>query len=148
MNRSIFETVLGMMIISIAIFFAVYAYSFTTDIKVQNMRTIKAHFNQSGGLNAGADVRMAGVKIGKVLKVSLDNEQFLALVEMSVQKSISLPQSTVAEIASSGLVGGKYVRLVLKDKDSPLLKNDTLENTKSVETLEQLLGKIIFLTKE
>ena len=148
MNRSIFETILGMIVIVTAIAFTIYAYSLSTASSLTHTKNIQAYFNQSGGLNAGADVRMAGVNIGKVNSVTLDNQQFLALVDMAIQKDIILPISTVVEIASDGLIGGKYVRLILKDKNSPINKASVLKNTKDVETIEQLLGKFIFLITE
>ena len=145
MNRSIFETILGMIVIVTAIAFAIYAYSLSTASSLTHTKNIQASFNQSGGLSAGADVRMAGVTIGKVNSVTLDNEKFLARVDMAIQKDIILPISTVVEIASDGFIGGKYVRLIIKDTNSPINKTSVLNNTKDVETLEQLLGKFIFL---
>ena len=148
MNRSIFETLLGMIVIVGAIAFILYGYSFSQNSTMKETKTIQAYFNQSGGLIAGADVRMAGVTIGKVQSVTLDNERFLAHVIMTIQDKITLPESTSVEIASDGFVGGKYVRLSLTDYNSPINKSGVFKNTKDVETLEQLLGKVIFLTKE
>ena len=148
MNRSILETILGMIVIAAAIVFAVYAYNLSTASSLTHTKNMQASFNQSGGLTAGADVRMAGVTIGKVTSVKLDNKKFVALVDMAIQKNILLPLSTIVEIASDGFIGGKYVRLTLKNINSPINKTNEMKNTKDVETLEQLLGKFIFLVSD
>ena len=148
MNRSIFETILGMIVIVAAIAFALYAYGLSTASSLTHTKNMQASFNQSGGLTAGADVRMAGVTIGKVNSVTLDNKNFLARVDMAIQKDVILPISTIVEIASDGFIGGKYIRLVLKNTNGPINKTNIMKNTKDVETLEQLLGKFIFLVSK
>ena len=47
--------------------------------------TLKARFQNLGGLTERSKVSMAGVTIGKVTKIYLDNEYYEAVVEMEIK---------------------------------------------------------------
>ena len=62
-------------------------------------------------MNDGADVRIAGVKVGSVENMRIDPKSFLADVTLTVRDDIHLPKDTAAEITSESLLGGKYLNL-------------------------------------
>ncbi|MEV6277666.1 MCE family protein [Nocardia sp. NPDC051832] len=70
----------------------------------------KAVFADATGLNKGDEVRIAGVRIGKVTKVAIKDRR-LALVEFQVQDRSWLPASTIAAIRYRNLVGQRYLAL-------------------------------------
>ena len=76
--------------------------------------TLKAHFENLGGLKERAKVSMAGVNIGQVTKIYLDAERYSAVVEMEINKSMStLSTDSSAAILTSGLLGEKYIGLTV-----------------------------------
>src|SRR3984957_10591600 len=72
---------------------------------------LHASFDHIDGLNPGADVRIAGVKVGNVLDMRVDPKSFLAEVTLSVSDNIHLPKDSSAEITSESLLGGKFLNL-------------------------------------
>ena len=105
---------------------------------------LTAKFDHIDGLNVGADVRLAGVKIGTVTNQRIDPATYLAVVTMNVAMGIEVPKDTSAEITSESLLGGKYLSLT-PGADSVMLKpGQAITITQSAVSLEQLLGKFIF----
>ena len=73
-----------------------------------NMRGV---FADSGGIESGNDVRVAGVRVGRVTGVHADREAGNVIVTMVVNKGIHLGPDTHAEVALQTLLGTKFVRL-------------------------------------
>jgi phospholipid/cholesterol/gamma-HCH transport system substrate-binding protein len=67
---------------------------------------------------------------------------------IAVQSNIRLPEDTLAVISSDGLLGGKYVRLEPGKVDAKLGEGGVVKNTKDVVSLEEMLGKVIFLVAD
>src|SRR5699024_8262616 len=65
--------------------------------------TLQASFGNIGGLNTGAPVRMAGIRIGRVANIHLDENTFEAVVVMHIGNDYKLPKGSGAEILTSGL---------------------------------------------
>jgi phospholipid/cholesterol/gamma-HCH transport system substrate-binding protein len=68
-------------------------------------------FSSSGGIKTGADVRVAGVSVGKVTGTEADFERGQVVVRFEVDHGVDLGSETTAEIASATLLGGYYLRL-------------------------------------
>ena len=147
MKRSIIETILGAVVLTVAGVFFFFAYT-STDIRVTRGYTLTANFNAIDGLTVGSDVRLGGVKIGAVSDLSIDQSVYQAVVTMTMQQRIKLPEDTQVLISSDGLLGGKYVRLEPGSAKNTLAAGGKLTNTKDVVGLEELLGKVIFLVTD
>ncbi|WP_078325898.1 MlaD family protein [Mycobacteroides salmoniphilum] len=80
-----------------------------------------AVFTDVYGLRDGDDVRMAGVRVGRVEKIELvDNEQ--ARVDFVVQNDQKLYGNTVASVTYQNIVGQRYLGLSLgKSSDTNVL---------------------------
>ena len=63
-----------------------------------------ANFERIDGIHEGSDVRISGIKIGSVVAEELDPKTYLATVRMSIEPAVKLPEDTVAEIISAGLL--------------------------------------------
>jgi len=105
---------------------------------------LHATFDHIDGLNPGADVRIAGVKVGSVLDMRVDPKTFLAEVTLSVNDQIHLPRDTAVEVTSESLLGGKFLNLSPGGDARDLEPGGTITITQSSISLEQLLGKFIF----
>ncbi|MFI7124411.1 MlaD family protein [Nonomuraea sp. NPDC050153] len=68
-------------------------------------------FVDSGGLRTGNDVRVAGVRVGKVTEVRADYAQGNVVVTWKVDDGVRLGRGTRADITLSNLLGGRYVKL-------------------------------------
>ncbi len=147
MSRRFAETALGAVVLVIAVWFLFFAYSSSEFRPVQGY-PLSAKFSSVGGLAAGNDVRIGGVKIGSVLDQRIDPNDFRAVVVFSVRSDLRLPEDTVAAITSDGLLGGKYLRLEPGSARAMLTSGGLLKNTRDALSLEDMLGRAIFLLSE
>ncbi len=144
MRRNLAETVMGAVVIVVAGAF-LYFFFTTAQIKSQGGYQVSATFSKVGGILAGSDVRISGINVGTVSDVHLDPKTFLAIVTMSLKPDVRLPQDSIATIASSGLIGGNYVRIKPGRTQTYLASGGTLEKSEDFKTLEDQVGEIIFL---
>ncbi len=144
MRRNIIETATGAIVILVAVVFLVFSYS-VSDLRPAEGYDVIAKFNAVDGLAVGSDVRVAGVKIGTVVDQTIDQEEYRAVVRMKINPEIELTKDTVVRISSAGLLSGKYVKLEPGGAKEKLAAGGELTNTKDVISLEELLGKVIFL---
>jgi len=106
--------------------------------------TLKARFTSSSGLKVGSDVEVAGVVVGKVKRIQLDPEEFESVVEVSLPKSVQLQEDAMASVRSTGLIGGKYIKISPGGADELLEPGDEIAETESAVNLEELIGKYMF----
>jgi phospholipid/cholesterol/gamma-HCH transport system substrate-binding protein len=138
-----FETIVGVFVLVIAIFFFHYVYQKSGWQGVDGYE-LTAKFDKADGLSEGVDVKISGIKVGKILSMSVDPNSFLAVVKFYVAKDIKLPKDTSASVASDGLFGGKYLSLTPGGDEATLKEGDEIENTSGPINLESLIGKFVF----
>lgn len=114
------------------------------DIFQPNSYTLKAYFNSITGLRNGASVQIAGVEVGRVINISLDNNTAMAIVELSIHNDVLLSDDTMASVKTSGLIGDKYIGLTPGGSTTDLMENDTIFDTQSSMDIEELIGKYLF----
>ncbi len=144
MGRNAVETVLGAVVLAVAGMFLFFAYS-TAQVKAVAGYEVTAKFFKIGGLSAGSDVRINGIKVGTVKSNTLDPETFDAVVVMSLTPDVKLPTDTVAAIGSEGIVGGKYLRLEPGAAETMIEAGGDIAKTRDFRSLEDQVGEIIFL---
>lgn len=144
MGRNAIETVLGGVVLIVAGVFLFFAFN-VAQVKAVSGYEVKAHFLKIGGLAKGSDVRINGIKVGTVLDRRLDPTTFEAVVVMSIQPDVHLPQDTVATIGSEGILGGKYVRLKPGQAKETLAPGGKIAKTEDFKSLEDQVGEVIFL---
>ena len=88
---------------------AIYA-----QLRFQTEQSYKAVFSTVTGLKPGNFVRIAGVEVGKVQKIVV-NDDVTVQVTFSTDDSVVLTQGTQAVIRYADLIGGRYLAL----EDSP-----------------------------
>lgn len=102
-------------------------------------------FDETGGLKARAPVVIAGVKVGQVDSITLD-QNFRARVQLDLDPSLKLPIDTSASIVTAGLLGDRYVSLQLGGEEGYLKSGDEITITESAVILERMIGKLIHST--
>lgn len=147
MKRNVIETVMGAVVLMVAGLFLVFAYN-SADLQSVGGYTITARFNAVDGLATGNDIRVGGVKVGSVVDQKIDTNDYRAVVRMTIRPDVRLPMDTTAVVSSDGLLGGKYIRLDPGSADSMLQEGAELTNTQDIVSLEEMLGKVIFLVTD
>ncbi|MBV9862927.1 MAG: outer membrane lipid asymmetry maintenance protein MlaD [Alphaproteobacteria bacterium] len=143
MSGNVIETVMGAVVLVAAALFLFFAYS-TSQVRAVQGYEVVAQFDRVDGIRDGGDVRISGIKVGSILGETLDPKTFLADVRMSIDPSIRLPDDTVAEIISAGLLGDKYMSLVPGGSDRQIPPGGRIKYTQSPVSLENLIGQMIF----
>jgi phospholipid/cholesterol/gamma-HCH transport system substrate-binding protein len=105
---------------------------------------LQARFTSTSGLKKGADVEVAGVVVGKVLGIELDPQDFRAVVRLSIPEGVRVQEDAIASVRSTGLIGGKFVKISPGGSDVLLQPGQTIAETESSVSLEELISKYIF----
>ena len=147
-GRNLAEILTGAVVLAVAAGFLIFAVGNSGRSTSSGGMELSAKFDRIDGLSAGADVRIAGVKVGSVSGQRIDPQTFLAVLTLNVDKGLKLPDDTSAEITSEGLLGGKYVALVPGGSEKELASGGEIKITQSAVSLESLLGKFIFSVTE
>lgn len=109
---------------------------------------LKAKFDNIGGLKVRSPVKLGGVVIGRVGKISLDDQNYTPVVTLEISADYKgFPETTSVSILTSGLLGEQYVGLqpgFSIDGVEPLEPGDYIADTKSALVLEDLIGQFLF----
>ncbi len=143
-RHSLIEVVTGAVVLLAAGGFGFYALANTGQKFAGNGYSLNATFDHVDGLSVGADVRVAGVKVGSVQSINLDTKTYQAIVGLTVQNSVSLTDDSSATVSTDGLLGGKYVALATGGDDKTLKPGGTITITQGSVNIEALIGKYIF----
>ena len=110
----------------------------------QQTYTIVAKFENVGGLVVRSKVSVAGVIIGSVTDIRLDQRTFMAEVEMEIDAEVNeISRDTTAAILTEGLLGGKFIGLSIGAEEEYLKDGDEIYDTQSAIILEELIGKFL-----
>jgi phospholipid/cholesterol/gamma-HCH transport system substrate-binding protein len=143
MRRNLIETILGGVVLLVAALFLIFAYSNASLRTVQGNEYV-ARFNRVDGINPGSDVRMSGIKVGTITNIAIDPKTYVAVVHLSVDRAIELPTDSSAEIASEGLLGGKYLSLQPGADDKKIAPGGEIRFTQGPINIEELIGQFMF----
>lgn len=147
MRKNIIETVMGGVVLLVALFFVVFAFS-SSGVSTVSGYQVVVEFDDATGVNPGTDVRMSGVKIGTVVTQELDTQTFFANVTLSIDQDLELPQDTSARIVPEGLLGGNYVELTPGGADENIPAGGRIEYSQGAINVIDLLGRFIFKSGE
>lgn len=150
----VFEFLVGLFILAGlgALFVLAFKVSGMTHIGSSSGYYVTAEFDQVGDLKPRAPVTVAGVQVGEVKSIVLDNESFKAKVTLFIRDETKrLPTMTTASILTQGLLGANYISLnpdFALDETDVLKNGDMISNTYSALILEELIGKFLFKVKD
>ena len=115
------------------------------NLESKNTYKVYARFENIGGLTKRSKVTMSGVLIGQVSNIRLDEDALQALVEMEIHQEVDfLSIDSSASILTAGLLGEKYIGVVVGAEEEYLQDGDYFEDTQSALVLEDLIGKFLF----
>lgn len=99
---------------------------------------LKAVFDDVGGLEPGAKVMIAGIRVGTVKSVRLAGG--LAAVAIELYKDVDVEQDAVASIRTDGLLGGKYIRITPGGSEKLLADGASIRDTESAIDIESMIS--------
>jgi phospholipid/cholesterol/gamma-HCH transport system substrate-binding protein len=143
MTESKTEILVGGLVLAVAVGFLVFAGQTTGMTRGAEEYRLNASFRSIDGVSIGTDVRMAGVKIGRVTDISLDPETYRAQTVFTVEQGIEVPDDSAVSISSEGLLGGNYVEIQPGGSPFYLAAGDEIEFTQSSIGLISLLTKFV-----
>jgi len=143
MSENTAEILTGGVVLAAAIGFLAYAGQVTGFTSVDDEYLLKASFRSADGVSVGTDVRMAGVKIGRVTELELDTQSFRAQAAFSVRDGIDIPDDSAVLISSEGLLGGNFVEIDPGGSPFLLEAGDEIEFTQGSVSLISLLLKFV-----
>lgn len=108
-----------------------------------NTYQVYADFDSVSGLKSGAAVEIAGVEVGKVDRILLDQESEQARVWMKVTTGVKLQSDVIASVRTKGIIGDRFIKLKPGGSDKLLPPGGHVTETESAVDLEELLSKYI-----
>ncbi|MCX5896390.1 MAG: outer membrane lipid asymmetry maintenance protein MlaD [Proteobacteria bacterium] len=103
---------------------------------------VVADFPNTGGLKVGALVEIAGVEIGRVKSLTLNN--YKARVVMDISPDIKIQDDAIVSIKTKGLLGEKYVAVSPGASDAIIPPNGKIRDALPPVDIEDLISKFAF----
>ena len=145
MNKKVnIEFILGLLILIISII-CIFYYSSKINL-FNKMETIQINssFFDIGNVNIGNDVKIKGVKVGEVSGISLDQENYMAIITSSVDENIKIPDNSSFKISNNGFIGSPYIEIKLGESEVLLKNNDYTTDNIDAVSLEEIINNFIF----
>jgi len=146
MNKRGIETLVGLFVllgIAALVFVSLQAANLAS-FGNRDTYPLLARFDNIGGLKVRAPVRSAGVVVGRVTSIGLDNKTFQGVVKMEIDRDYQFPKGTSAKIQTAGLLGDQYVGLEPGGDEKNIAPGETITQTQSAVVLENLIGQFLF----
>jgi phospholipid/cholesterol/gamma-HCH transport system substrate-binding protein len=146
MNRTILDLWVGFFVAAGigALLFLALKVGNLSSANMASTYELYAKFDNIGGLKVRAPVKSAGVVVGRVSRIQFDQENYVAVVTMSIDSRYRFPRDTIASILTSGLLGEQYVGFSVGGDAEMLKGGDTFKKTQSAVILENLIGQFLF----
>jgi phospholipid/cholesterol/gamma-HCH transport system substrate-binding protein len=106
-----------------------------------NVYEVVAQFNTASGLKTGSAVEIAGVEVGRVRAITLNEDR--AAVLLAVDDKVKLYTDTIASIKTRGIIGEKFLALSPGGGGDPLKPGDIIRDTESGLDLEELVSQYV-----
>lgn len=147
MQKRILEITVGLFMIAglISMLILALKVSGLTQGSASDFYRVTAEFDNIGSLKERAPVRIAGVKVGQIEKIELQNKHFRAKITLLINKrENNLPEDTSASILTEGLLGSNYISLTPGFETETLKDGSVISNTHPALILENLIGQLLF----
>lgn len=105
--------------------------------------TVDAEFDNVSGVKKGAPIQVAGVIVGEVSSIKL-NEDSLAQLTLRVDKDLKIPQDSIVSVKSQGIIGDKYIQISLGGDSDVFEADELILETESALDIESLISKFAF----
>ena len=145
MNKKInIEFVLGLIILIVSVICIFYYTSKLNLFNNVEKFKINSSFFNIGNLNIGNEVKIKGVKVGEISSISLDHENYMAIITSSIEESIKIPNDSIFKISNNGFIGSPYLEIELGISEELFKNNDYTTNNVDAISLEEIINNFIF----
>ncbi len=103
---------------------------------------VYAIFSNSGGLKTGASVVIAGVDVGRVKSITLEDYQ--ARVILNLPENVNIQEDAIASIKTRGLIGEKYIEITPGGSEKLIPPGGRIRETQPAVDLEELISNFVF----
>jgi len=104
---------------------------------------LQAEFTNVSGVKKGASVQVAGVDVGEVIEIALGKDAY-AVLSLQVDKTLKIPDDSMASVKSQGIIGDKYIQLSLGGSENLFKPGEMIVDTESSLDIESLISKFAF----
>lgn len=119
-----------------------------SSVEVADGYRVVARFDNIGQLKVKAPVTLAGVRVGRVTHIEMD-DNFYAVVTMTLSgHHKNIPKDTGASIRTAGLLGEQYIALEPGGEEEALKDGDEITLTQSALVLEKLISQFLYSKAE
>ena len=106
-----------------------------------NNMEIQAEFDSVTGLKTGATVEIAGVQVGQVRRIDLNDDR--AVVVLSIRRGVKLFGDAIASIKTRGLIGDKFVSISPGGSQKEIPPGGKIRETESGLDFEKAISEFI-----
>ncbi len=142
-KNNVIEALIGLLVVLVAVGFVNFAWNRTQAGSGAGGYALVAKFPSVAGIAPGADVRMAGIKVGEVAGQSLDPASYQAVLTLTIEPGLKLPIDSSAAITSESLLGGNYVSLAPGGEEAMLKPGEEIVQTSGAADLMALIGSVV-----
>jgi phospholipid/cholesterol/gamma-HCH transport system substrate-binding protein len=103
-----------------------------------------ARFTSVSSLRVGNSVDMLGMEIGRVEKLTMDQEKQKAVVEIRIRNGIKIYDDAIASIKTEGLIGDKYLNIDPGGGGKLLKPGSVITETQAAVEITDLISKYAF----
>jgi phospholipid/cholesterol/gamma-HCH transport system substrate-binding protein len=118
-------------------------------IKLGKMEMIRGNgyetyalFSNAGGLRIGSPIVIAGVYVGRVKSILLDNYQ--ARVVLYLPENVKIQEDAIVSIKTKGLIGERYIEITPGGSEKMIEPGGRIRETQPAVDLEELISKYVF----
>lgn len=109
-----------------------------------NSYPLFARFTSVTGLRTGSIVYISGIKVGRVEKLTMDQKNQKALVEIRMRNDIKIYDDAIASIKTEGLIGDMHISIDPGGAGTPLMPGGTITETQPPLDIAGLISKYAF----
>jgi phospholipid/cholesterol/gamma-HCH transport system substrate-binding protein len=110
----------------------------------EDLLSVTAYFQSVAGISKGTDVKLGGVKVGRILDVKLDPESLTPLLVIGLNKTYKISSDSSFAIKSEGIMGGKFVSIEIGPGEDHITEGQIFYNNQSSLDLESIVSQVVF----
>lgn len=142
MKKNYFELATGITVILLSFIFITFVIKTTNKRVGQKTYILNAIFENIEGINVGTKIKIGGTEIGKVSNIKLEKDYSIN-VKLAINNGIKIPLDSSIKISTSGIMGGKYLKVIIGGDDTYLKKGDYFEFAESTLDLEDIITRFM-----
>ena len=144
MQKNYIESLLGFCIVILTLSL-LWVFFQKNDVKTNgDLLSVSAYFQTVAGVSKGSDVKLGGVKVGRVLDLKLDADSLTPVLVIGLDKAYKIPSDSSFAVKSEGIMGGKFVSVEVGPGQDPVTEGQIFYNNQSSLDLESVVSQVVF----